>query len=450
MAYTVQNSPTGSISNTEPTASATDGAGGDTITKVTGYLLTNLPNGKISPSSAPSGATSGSGGDDIDKVTGYLLTELPNGTITPSDAPDSSISGDGGDTITKVTGYLFTNLPSGEVDNGSSVNLVTRGAGNAPIAGTATFIDQNENTLKSFSVEGGNSKLSFEPGVISPGALSGSNLRKSITADLRFSPNSGETVTRTNVLPPFGVTITINFAEFTGTVSDANGVPLSGETILLTSTGSVIRTNDVGEFSGAVESGQRDINVSNGAIQTSLFFTENEVTNQDFSLAGVEVVVQLPGGIPVTNAPVRLGGTTRRTDSKGVATFPEAPVLQAVKYTVYGVLEFTAQTGGQGVTISEQTTLGAGIRGQVLDLDSNSISNIGVRATGSLGQSFATTTTNEGEFSLGIPTEGDVKLLISEGDRRYETAEVELFVEEGDVEEVVEQISTKLNTGTRT
>lgn len=226
--------------------------------------------------------------------------------------------------------------------------------------------------------------------------------------------------------------LAIEYGTVQGTITDFNGDPVPNESVKALGAGSSTDMN--GEYKFLAPGGE-DVDFISLAGYTTKTVTPSARTtlNVDWQFSGVKASIRLPDGTNIPNAPVEISTPEgeRRTDEGGEYQYIRVPPETEVEVGYLGVYTRTFTTGAEGQNTEAAMELGAGCKGTVISERANVVGDVDILMdVEGVPVSF---TREDGNFALGVLEPGDIKVVCAKDDRRYQRADEDLHLEEGDV-----------------
>jgi len=389
------------------------------------------------------GAETGPGGGVMD-VWGETREYKLNNLISGSFDNKSSFQIPTG--IVPVTNY-GDDISNAEVWVGTSARGLARGGNSLPLAGTVS-IRVGESDVASKETDG-EYAISSPP---SDGVVTGGGMSSTSSKSLIFEPSSGFTFEQESLTTGKN-DINIDYGTVQGTVTDYTGKEMKGERIEaeLQSTGEsiVFYSDGSGSYSSGIPGGETVIvNVPNANVEASDTVAELSSKTIDIQYSGMEITLELPNGVPAKNAPVviRDTGVKGNTDVDGKVTFTKVPVLKNVMIQIYGIVEETRQSAGQGVLGQETITFGVGFQGRASNVRGDAVRSVDVKVVKD-GDEYISLTDNLGDYAVGSPVVGEVRLVVAEESKRFQTKSVRKQVVNGEIVNQDVELSERNNIG---
>lgn len=352
--------------------------------------------------------------------------------------------------IKNATGFPLwvsgINIIEGSMDGsttglGATVRGRLRDKDISSIGGSVTFVDDSGGVLGQIAVEG-------EYRVVAPppdGVTSGSNSDFAPIYNAIIQPSNG--LEQFIEDAPSKGFISLVYARATGSVSDVNGNGLDNEAVSINGTG--FTTNPDGEYTALLPHGETLVfQALKGSSTKERSITDGNAP--DFQYSGVKLVLTAPGGVAVPNAITTLSGATESvlSNGSGEALFATVPPGVTATATVYGSVERSVTSSSEGSIAIEQITFGLGVRGNILSNNGFPVSSVDIRAVDQSGKEFPVTTTAEGGYSIGVPSEGSLDIIVSQDDRRFTTSQVTVGSDGGNVIDYNFELEERENIGT--
>jgi len=398
-----------------------------------------------SPTSPPSEVASGSGGDSMTKLVGYVYAEGASESETKSEEPFTTpqtpiAGGDGGDPMVRFSGYTFSRAGSeaearAERAQGRSVTATVKGFDGGAVAGSASLTNSEGAVVERFT-----DRIQFTLAAGPPdGVTGGDDLSPEASLDFEFSPSTGESTAKADVASVRSATVTIEFGALEGTVTDAYGEPISDAPVTLTASGSTVRTAADGSYRIQTAAGRREFSVIDGAIVTDVDITAFESSVRDFAYSGLTLRATLPDGSAIPNIRITAGGDAGVADDEGEVTLSRVPPGAEVTLTAGGRDIRTVPSPQELDIRREELTLGAGIRGSLVDARTGD-RIVGCpcamegRAEGS--DKLRMLSTPSGDFRVGVVDVDKAMVYIAEDDTRYQTVRKVVDLSDQEVQEI--------------
>lgn len=315
---------------------------------------------------------------------------------------------------------------NGESGLGVSVSGSAKSADGEPMSGQVAMIMDGE-VVQSYSVEG-NFKVTAP---LQPGVYEGASQESFVQYDLVFSPDSsGESYKENDISN--GDEFNFSYEALVGYVEDAEGAPVANDTVIVGST--TLNTNQQGRFQ-IVAPGGTDVEILALDRTVKKNATVGQTGTMTFRYGGVEVsVIDPETGAPIAGAPVVIGENALETGDDGIAYLKTAGIKN-YEVSVMGYFDFVADVPSQGYTFTKEL-------GGDSDIDNDfSVGSAWASVTDAssgdpvvglpvkvpeIGSRSRTGRTGEASILTDNNYDGEITLVIGEGDPRYKTQRYEL------------------------
>jgi hypothetical protein len=229
---------------------------------------------------------------------------------------------------------------------------------------------------------------------------------------------------------------TIQYGDMEGKITDYNGDPIPNESVTGKGGGGA-STDDEGFYTFRAPGGT-DVTVSSlsGEVDKTRTVPGASALTVDWQFAGVTAKASLPDGTTVPNAPVEISSRegNARTDEGGENQYVAVPPETEVTVTYLDTYEETVTTADEGQNVVAPMELGAGCKGTIVSERGVKVENVDVYMDVE-GVPIAYSR-DTGRFAIGVADPGNLYVVCSDEDRRYERADKELDLSQDDVVEV--------------
>jgi hypothetical protein len=384
-------------------------------------------------------ARTGTGGDVLDVWTKGRRTLLRDlwgaGTVNNNssfDAPKGIVDPSG-----SRHDHSFEN---GEKRHGVYTSGLVLTADGAPMSGEARI--EKDGTAVESADASGRFILATTP---QSGVTDGADVA-GVEYDLRFDINpSGIDVYETGIFSGRDIG-TIRYGDMEGEITDYNGDPVPNEPV--SGKGGGASTDDDGFYTFSAPGGT-DVTVSSlsGGHDKTKTIPGGSTLTVNWQFSGVLASATLPDGKAVPNAPVEID--TRegpaRTDNGGEVQYVMVPPETEVTVTYLDTYEETVTTADEGQNVVAPMELGAGCKGTIVSERGAKAENVDVYMdVEGVPIAYSRET---GRFAIGVLDPGNLLVVCSDEDRRYERADKELDLSQDDVVEVDFELTDATNIG---
>lgn len=237
----------------------------------------------------------------------------------------------------------------------------------------------------------------------------------------------------------------VQYGDVAGTVTNVDGTPVGG--VGVSGPGYQTTTADDGSYRLIAPNGANVSISAVGATENTAIVGGGSVT-QDFQFSRLRVAVVTPSGDPVLGADVRFGSSRVQTDEKGIATLDLAR-LQSYTVEVGDVISDTVTISSQGSEIERSYGGGfAGVEVVATDTDDRSpaVDSPVVVEDDEVG-TVSGRTDGQGVGRALVDTDGERRVRVALGDRRYVTNDFRRNLTTGSVESVDADLERDQTTG---
>jgi len=326
---------------------------------------------------------------------------------------------------------------NGELAAGVGAELQAADFDGSPIKGQAS-VDLGDEGLGGARASGTIIAAASPPG----GVASGSNSGLSTTSmTIEFTPSEidGVPFEQTATYPRAG-TFSTDYGLVFGRISDADGIPIEGS--IVSSKGVSSASDDEGIYELYAPTGNSITINALDNTKSQQITPSDRLTQQDWQFGGIEVKITGPNGVPVVNSPVKIDGTTYRTDETGIA---REPLLGLGDHTVT-IGDNDTQTVSvdfEGEISRVNDSAGARVEVTCVDADSGEpIVDLPCRHTGINRLGYTSSNGRAGMIAPG----GEQEIKIGNGDPRYETTMITENVTNGNTKERTVQLTPAVPT----
>jgi hypothetical protein len=312
------------------------------------------------------------------------------------------------------------------------------------LAGTVELRDGEGDVIDSASVEGSFVAAHGPP----DGVEGGTDADPLGDLGVRFLPDIDGIELVQDWTAPFEDLGDIQYGDVTGTITDVEGTPVLDE--LVTAAGANTLTDQNGEYALVGPGGTTfEMTSLRGEFTKEVTLTAGETDVFDWTFAGVQVTVTIPGGKVARGVKVKLDvtGEALLTNPAGRVFFTQVPPETAdAIVTIADELEEPVNVGGEASVRSIQRNLGIGVSGTVNErATGESIDDIDCRILGEA--EFTGRSSRDGSYALGSTDTGELEVIFARADRRYQETVFEIDVVEDDLETINPELRRQTTPG---